>query len=309
MPVAGRGRGGGYPDGVLPSVTATRYVVPFKEGGSLPGLVEADDLGMYVVKFRGAGQGLKVLVAEVICAGLARAIGVRTPDLVTITLPEPIAKYEADEEVQDLLTASPGENLGIDFLPGSFGYDGLRPPSAPEAAVMVWLDAYTANVDRTWANPNLLQWGGHTWAIDSGAALYFHHAWPGRAPGAGRFAAQPYDVSRHVLRDVLADLPADVAAAHETAVAVLTPEVIGGVVDEVPLDWLETTPWLVDGSAVRAAYRAHLTARLAAPGAWLPGLNGGAEGGSEGGSKGGSKGGSEGGSKGGADGDTAGGSR
>ncbi|MCB1254539.1 MAG: aminotransferase class I and II [Austwickia sp.] len=251
---------------MLPHVDATRYVAPFREGGSLPGLVEATDLGMYVVKFRGAGQGLKVLVAEVICAGLARALQVRTPDLVTITLPEPIARYEADEEVQDLLTASPGSNLGIDFLPGAFGYDGARPPDPDEAAAIVWLDALTANVDRTWANPNLLVWGGHTWAIDSGAALYFHHSWPRRAPDAARFAAQPYDAGAHVL----AEVSADVRAAHDRLAARLPAAVLESVVADVPQEWLEPTDWLPDAAAVRTAYLQHLTARLAAPAAWLP---------------------------------------
>lgn len=255
---------------MLPGVTGTRYVVPFREGGSLPGLVEADDLGMYVVKFRGAGQGLKVLVAEVICAGLARAIDVRTPDLVRIVLPDAIARYEADEEVQDLLRASPGENLGIDFLPGSFGYDGSRPPPPGEAAAILWLDAFTANVDRTWANPNLLHWGGATWAIDSGAALYFHHSWPSRAPDPARFAAQPFDASTHVLASI-ADPP---AAAHAELAARLTPEVIRSVVADVPDGWLEPTPWLADAGAVRTAYVEHLLARLANPGAWLPGAGG-----------------------------------
>lgn len=251
---------------MLPRVTATRYVVPFREGGSLPGLVEADDLGMYVVKFRGAGQGLKVLVAEVICAGLATALGIRTPDLVAITLPEAIARYEADEEVQDLLTASPGSNLGVDFLPGSFGYDGSAPPEPDEAAAILWLDAFTANIDRTWANPNLLVWGGRTWAIDAGAALYFHHAWPGREPDPSRFAAQPFDAARHVL----AEVAAPVAAAHPGLVDRLGGDVLTDVVGAVPEEWLEPTPWLTNPDAVRTAYLQHLRARLAAPGAWLP---------------------------------------
>ena len=176
-------------------MTATRYVVPLREGGSLPGLVEADDLGTYVVKFTGAGQGRKVLVAEVIVGELARRLDIPTPRLAVVDLPSAIARYEADEEVQDLLNASPGRNLGVDFLPGSFGYDGSRPPTAPDAGAIVWLDAFTANVDRTWANPNLLVWHGRTWAIDHGAALWFHHSWPSRPPDAGRFAAQPFDPS------------------------------------------------------------------------------------------------------------------
>jgi len=254
---------------VLPHVDATRYVAPFREGGSLPGLVEATDLGMYVVKFRGAGQGLKVLVAEVICAGLARALQVRTPDLVTITLPEPIARYEADEEVQDLLNASPGRNLGVDFLPGAFGYDGSRPPGADEAAAILWLDAYTANVDRTWSNPNLLVWHGRTWAIDHGAALWFHHGWPSRPPDVARFVGQPFDPSGHVL----AGVAGDVSTTHERLAPLLTEDVLREVVAEVPEEWLETTASLPDLDSVRAAYLEHLVQRLAAPAAWLGGTS------------------------------------
>jgi hypothetical protein len=180
---------------VLPLITATRYVTPLKEGGSLPGIVEASDDGTYVMKFRGAGQGLKVLVAEVVVAGLARAIDVPVPDLAVVSLDARIAKYEADEEVQDLLTASVGTNLGVDFLPGALGYDGSRPPSADLAERVIWLDALTANVDRTWSNPNLLVWHRQTYAIDHGAALYFHHSWPSRPPSPERFASQRYDAS------------------------------------------------------------------------------------------------------------------
>ncbi len=251
---------------MLRSVSATRYVAPLREGGSLPGLVEAADDGMYVVKFRGAGQGVKVLVAEVVCAGLARALDVPTPELVAIALPAPIARYEADAEVQDLLNASPGQNLGVDFLPGAFGYDGSRPPSAPEAARILWLDAFVANVDRTWSNPNLLVWGDRTWAIDHGAALYVHHSWPNRPPDAARFAAQPFDASTHVL----ADVAQGVGDVHERAREVFTADALAAIVDEVPHDWLETTAQLPDAAAVRSAYVAHLRARLDAPEAWLP---------------------------------------
>ncbi|MEO6789795.1 MAG: HipA family kinase, partial [Ornithinibacter sp.] len=187
---------------MLEIVTAQRYVTPLREGGSMPGLVEADDLGTYVVKFSGAGQGRKVLVAEVIVGELARRLGIATPRLAVVDMPTAIARYEADEEVQDLLTASPGHNLGVDFLPGAFGYDGSRPPPAAEAGAILWLDAFTANVDRTWANPNLLLWHGRTWAIDHGASLWFHHSWPSRPPNARRFAEQPFDASKHVLASV-----------------------------------------------------------------------------------------------------------
>jgi hypothetical protein len=252
---------------VLPQLTATRYVTPLKEGGSLPGIVEADDDGTYVLKFRGAGQGLKVLVAEVIVAGLARLVEVPVPDLAVVGLDPRIAKYEADEEVQDLLTASVGTNLGVDFLPGSLGYDGSQPPDADLAERIVWLDALTANVDRTWSNPNLLVWHGRTWAIDHGAALYFHHSWPSRAPDPARFAAQPFDAGRHVLRDVAGE----VAARHDALAALLTPDAVTTVVAEVPDEWLEPTDHLRDAAAVRAAYGQMLAARLADPTAWLPG--------------------------------------
>ena len=145
---------------MIPTVAVTRYVTPLREGGSLPGIVEGDDLGTYVCKFRGAGQGVRVLVAEVIVGELARRIGLNTPRLVALELDPEIARYEADEEVQDLLNASPGLNLGVDFLPGAFGYDGELPGGTVDAAKVVWLDALCANVDRSWRNPNLLVWHG-----------------------------------------------------------------------------------------------------------------------------------------------------
>jgi hypothetical protein len=251
---------------VLPELTATRYVTPLKEGGSLPGIVEADDDGTYVLKFRGAGQGLKVLVAEVLVAGIARLLEVPVPDLAVIRLDPRIAKYEADEEVQDLLTASVGTNLGVDFLPGSLGYDGSRPPGADLAERIIWLDALTANVDRTWANPNLLVWHGRTWAIDHGAALYVHHSWPGQGPAPERFAAQPFDASKHVLRDVAGD----VARRHDELSARLDPSSVEAIVSEVPDEWLEPTPFLADAAAVRTAYAEMLRARLEGPLAWVP---------------------------------------
>jgi hypothetical protein len=252
---------------VLDRITATRYVTPLKEGGSLPGIVEADDLGTYVLKFRGAGQGLKVLVAEVIVGELARTLGLNVPRMTAVDLQAPIAKYEADEEVQDLLTASLGLNLGIDFLPGSFGYDGSRPPAPDTAADILWLDALTANVDRTWSNPNLLVWHRNPWLIDHGAALYFHHGWPGRGVDPERFARQPFDPSTHVLRDVASG----VAAAHERLSTSITAESLAPVVAAVPDEWLEQAPGLDTPEAVRAAYVEHLLARVANPSAWLPG--------------------------------------
>lgn len=251
---------------MLEHVQAIRYVTPLREGGSLPGIVEADDDGTYVVKFRGAGQGLKVLVAEVIVGEIGRAIGLRVPDMRAVTLDARIAKYEADEEVQDLLTASIGLNLGVDFLPGSFGYDGSRPPSPQEAARVLWLDAFTANVDRTWTNPNLLVWHGQTWAIDHGAALYFHHSWPNRGSDPARFASQPFDASKHVLRDIADDL----APLHESLAGLVRDSLGNGVLAQVPDEWLEATDVMPGPEAVRTAYRLSLLARLDNPSVWLP---------------------------------------
>jgi hypothetical protein len=251
---------------VLDNVQAIRYVTPLREGGSLPGIVETDDLGTYVVKFRGAGQGLKALVAEVIVGEIGRAIGLRVPDLRAVTLDARIARYEADEEVQDLLTASVGLNLGVDFLPGSFGYDGSSPPTSQEAARVLWLDAFTANVDRTWSNPNLLVWHGRMWAIDHGAALYFHHSWPSHASDPERFARQSFDASRHVLLEV-ADDPAPM---HDNLAVIVMDALHNGALDLVPDEWLESTEDMPDAEAVRSAYRMSLLARLDNPSGWLP---------------------------------------
>lgn len=255
-----------YSGAVLDHVQAIRFVTPLREGGSLPGLIEADDDGIYVCKFRGAGQGLKVLVAEVVVGELARRLGIRAPELRAVALDARIAKYEADEEVQDLLTASVGLNLGLDFLPGAFGYDGSSPPPRAEAARILWLDAFTANVDRTWSNPNLLVWHRTTWCIDHGAALYFAHSWPRFPPNPGKFAAQPFDSSSHVLRAVAGDLrDTDAELSPLVDTALLT-----DVVAQVPDEWLEPAPGLPDAEAVRAAYVEHLLARVASPRVWLP---------------------------------------
>jgi hypothetical protein len=161
---------------VLRTVTATRYVTPLREGGSLPGLVEADDDGLYVLKFRGAGQGTKALAAEIVAGELARALGLPVPELVLIELDPALGAAEPDPEIQDLITASAGINLGVDFLPGASPYLADRPPEPELAADIVWLDALVTNVDRTPRNPNLLRWHGNLWLIDHGAALYAFHA-------------------------------------------------------------------------------------------------------------------------------------
>lgn len=257
---------------MIPLVSVTRYVTPLREGGSLPGIVEGDDLGTYVCKFRGAGQGARVLVAEVIVGELARRIGLRTPTLVGLDLDPELARYEADEEVQDLLNASAGLNLGVDFLPGAFGFDGDLPPGDGVAGKVLWLDAFTANVDRSWRNPNLLVWHGDLWVIDHGASLYFHHAWPGgslQKDGAPeRFAAQPWSIDDHVLRGHAAELP----AADAEISARLDESVFVDVLADVPDTWLEPVPGAATPEELRAAYVRFLSARLATR-RWLPGAS------------------------------------
>lgn len=254
---------------MIQTVAVTRYVTPLREGGSLPGIVEGDDLGTYVCKFRGAGQGLRVLVAEVIVGEIARRIGLQTPRLVALDLDPEIARYEADEEVQDLLNRSPGLNLGIDFLPGAFGFDSHTTTATEVAAKVLWLDAFTANVDRSWRNPNLLVWHGDLWVIDHGAALYFHHAWGGGAllnEGAPtRFANQPWSPEDHVFSSHAAGF-ADVEAEVGP---LLGEQAFAEILALVPDEWLEPVPGAETADAVRAAYVRFLTARLETR-QWLP---------------------------------------
>ena len=255
---------------VLRSVRGTRYVTPLREGGSLPGIVEADDDGIYVVKFRGAGQGTAALVSEVVVGELGRRLGVRVPELVVLELDPEIARREPDEEVQQLLAASAGDNLGVDFLPGSIGYDGIGwQPPPDEAARVLWLDAFTANVDRTWANPNLLVWHRRMWAIDHGAALVFQHAWPDPAVWAPR----RYDLSEHVLAPVAARMArADRLELDAELAATVTPDVVAAVLDLVPDGWLSGMNSAVgddrDAASWRSRYAEYLIRRLAADRSW-----------------------------------------
>ena len=214
------------------TVAATRYVTPLREGGSLPGLVDADDDGLYVLKFRGAGQGPKMLVAEIVAGELGRALGLPVPELVLVELDPAIGRSEPDAEIQDLLLASEGTNLGLDYLPGSLPFSpagGLR-PDPDFAADVVWLDALTTNVDRTARNPNLLTWHGRIWLIDHGAALYWHHA-AVRPPDAGNAFAQ--------IRDhVLLPLASSVAEADERLAPLVRRPLLEQIVAAVPPEWL-----------------------------------------------------------------------
>ncbi|NHC45767.1 HipA family kinase [Motilibacter aurantiacus] len=253
----------------LRTVNATRYVLPLREGGSLPGLIEADDLGTYVVKFRGAGQGRKSLVAEVVVGELARRLGLPVPELVEVELDPGLAPGEPDQEVQDLLRASAGRNLGMDYLPGSLTLDpaaDLDTVVEPRfAARVLWLDALVLNVDRSWRNPNLLRWHGTPWLIDHGASLYFHHDWA----RAANVATRPYAVaSEHVLLPVAGP----VAEADAELARQVTREVLEEAAALVPDEWLSDEPGFDDAAAVRARYVDVLLARVEARSSWLPAL-------------------------------------
>ncbi|MFF4233061.1 HipA family kinase [Streptomyces sp. NPDC001820] len=241
---------------MLSEVTATRYVTPLREGGSLPGIVEADDLGTYVMKFTGAGQGRKTLVAEVICGQLGRRLGLRVPELVSIQLDPVIGLGEPDQEVQELLKASGGLNLGMDFLPGSLGFDPLAYEVDPaEAGRVVWFDALINNVDRSWRNPNMLVWHGELWLIDHGATMIWHHNWPGAAAST----AKPYDASDHALAPFGPDI--DTAAAE--LAPLVTEELLTEVAADVPDEWLVDEPGFETTDALRRAYVEALLPRAA----------------------------------------------
>jgi len=256
---------GNVPRTVLPAVTAIRYVTPLREGGSLPGLMEADDLGTYVVKWRAAGQGVQVLVAEVVCGELARALGLPVPALVTVDVAPELAVGEPDVEVQELMRRSAGRNLGLDYLPGALDFEaGVSAVDPVLAGRVLWFDALVVNVDRSWRNPNMLFWHGGLQLIDHGAALTFHHHWPGAAAAVAR----PYDASQHALVECAPDVPAaDTALARR-----VTRPALAGVLAQVPDDWLAGPSPDDEPDAVRARYVEQLLARLAARDAWLPGV-------------------------------------
>ena len=245
------------------TVEATRYVTPLREGGSLPAVVEADDLGTYVLKFRGAGQGRKALIAEIVAGEIARALGLLVPEIVLANLDPKLGRAEPDPEIQDLIRASAGLNLALDYLPGSLGFDPLVEPPGPDlASRIVWFDALATNVDRTPRNPNLLTWHNRLWLIDHGASLYFHHTWKGWEAASKR----PFAAARdHVL------LPfAEVIAEADAALAPrLSEEVLRGIVDLVPEEWLEVEPGFADTEAVRSAYVEFLSRRLEEPRGWV----------------------------------------
>ena len=249
---------------MLRTVTATRYVTPLREGGSLPALVEADDDGLYVVKLLGAGHGRKALVAELLAGEIARHLGLPVPDQVLVELDAALAKAEPNREIQELLARSAGTNIGLDFLPGALAFaPAVGPAPDPDlAAAVVWLDAYTTNVDRTPRNPNLIVWHRRLHLIDHGSALYIHHTWRDPAEHARR----PFEpIKDHVL------LPfaSSIAAADARLAPMVTRGLVSGLADAIPDDWLPAEAGLPDPDAHRRAYVDYLLERIEPPRAFV----------------------------------------
>lgn len=241
----------------LRTLTATRYVTPLREGGSLPAIIEADDEGLYVLKFRGAGQGLKVLVAEVVAGEIARALGLAVPEIVLVELDPDLARTEPDPEIQELIKASAGLNLALDYLPGAITFDPVADkPDAQLASSIVWFDAFVTNIDRSPRNVNMLSWHRRLWLIDHGAALYFHHGpmdWLARD-----WLERSRDPFAQIKDHVLLPFAAALEEADAKSAARLTPEVLRDIVALVPDGWVE-------GSGRRSAYTEYLARRLEKP--------------------------------------------
>ncbi|HSO28643.1 MAG TPA: HipA family kinase [Candidatus Sulfomarinibacteraceae bacterium] len=241
----------------LRSVRATRYVTPFREGGSLPGLVEADDDGLYVVKFRGAAQGPRALVAELLAGELGRAIGLPVPELVFVEIDPELATGEPDYWVRELLEKSPGCNVGLDFLPGSLTYSPAADPR-PEpafAADIVWFDSLVTNADRSSRNPNMLAWHGRLWLIDHGAAFFVHHAWSDPDGHARRPLATIHD-------HILLGRAGSIAAAHDRMAPLVTAGLVGELVRLIPDAWLAPDGPAGGPAGQRTAYERYIATRL-----------------------------------------------
>ncbi len=244
---------------MLRKLTATRYVTPLREGGSLPAIVEADDDGLYVLKFRGAGQGPKALIAELVAGEIARALGLPVPEIVFAEVDPMLARSEPDSEIQALIKASTGLNLALDYLPGALAFDALDVHNVDPllASSIVWFDAYVTNVDRTPRNTNMLFWHKRLMLIDHGASLYFHHT---DTDYMERSRTPFTPIKQHVLLLVASQL----AATDPQLKARLTPTVIEDIINMIPATWLNNDPLYADREAHRAAYIAYLLDRLAA---------------------------------------------
>jgi hypothetical protein len=242
---------------MLRTVRATRYVTPLREGGSLPAVVEADDDGTYVLKFRGAGQGPKALIAELLAGEIGRALGLPVPEIVLMELDSCLGRSEPDPEIQALLKASAGLNLALDYLPGALGFDpAVKPgPDADLASAVVWFDAYVTNVDRTARNTNILVWHRRLWLIDHGASLYFHHTWHD-------YLARSRDPFKPVARHVLLPFASHLARVDGELAGRLTPEMLRGIVGDIPEGWLEPEDDIGGPDEIREAYLSYLLTRL-----------------------------------------------
>jgi hypothetical protein len=241
----------------LRTVAVTRYVTPLREGGSMPAIAEADDDFLYVLKFRGAGQGIKALIAEIIGGEIARALGFKVPEIVFATLDEAFGRTEPDEEIQDLLKASVGLNLALHYLQGAITYDPTVTIIDPKlASQIVWLDCLLMNMDRTARNTNMLIWHQQLWLIDHGASLYFHHSWQNWEEQAKR----PFTLIRdHVLLPFATEL----GVVDEEFSAMLSPALIQEIVNLIPADWLGNEQVFTSAEEHRQAYATFLNSRIA----------------------------------------------
>lgn len=247
------------------TVAVTRYVTPLREGGSLPAIVEADDDGLYVLKFRGAAQGVRALVAELVSGALARALDLPVPEIVFALLDPDLARTEPDPEIHALIHDSAGLNLALDYLPGSVAYDPLIHRLSPElASRIVWFDAYVSNVDRTARNTNMLMWHKKPWLIDHGATLYFHHA-----AGWTRDAARPHNPFAPIKDHVLLKAATALRDVDEQMTAAVTPALLDDVLARVPDEWLKAEDADAEPQELRAAYRQYLLQRLQPPRAFV----------------------------------------
>jgi hypothetical protein len=240
----------------LRTVAAVRYVTPLREGGSLPAIVEADDEGLYVLKFRGAGQGPRALIAELLAGEIARCLELPVPEIVFMELPGELARTEPDPEIQSLIRASAGLNLALDYLPGSITFDPLvYKPDADLASAIVWFDALVCNVDRTARNVNMLLWHRRLWLIDHGAALYFHHDW--KTWDRQAVTAFPL-IKDHVLLGFAGAL----SAADARLKPLLSREKLSSLIDLIPDSWLAQDPGAPGAADQRHAYLEFLCERL-----------------------------------------------
>lgn len=241
----------------LRTVTVTRYIAPLREGGSLPALAEANDDFKYVLKFRGAGHGVKALIAELLGGEIARALGFKVPELVFAELDEAFGRTEGDEEIQDLLQGSKGLNLALHFLSGAINFDPVVTNIEPGlASRIVWLDAFITNVDRTFRNTNMLMWKKELWLIDHGASFYFHHSWTNR----DKHAKSPFTLIKD---HVLLPQATEMETANKEAQAKLTSKKLQTIVDLIPINWLEWDGYDEGPEEIRDAYFQFLSDRLA----------------------------------------------